>query len=115
MRIIGFDLGDGESAVSILTSDSVLHPRMFDFGGTKSILTAVGLLSGEIVIGDAAYLSEGVAGLCVRFKSRFLSDRETDYDVERFARGVLGALLRERLDHAHAVDVFLHMTGKFGE
>ncbi len=105
MRTIGFDLGDGESAVALLAQDSALQPRMFDFGGTHSVLSAVGLLDGEIVIGDAAYLAEGVQSLCVRFKSRFLDDKEAAFDLERFARGVLDALVRAgvSLDDAQVI------------
>lgn len=97
MLTIGFDLGDGESAVALLPHDSALEPRMFDFGGTHSVLSAVGLLGGEIVIGDVAYLTEGVQSLCVRFKSRYLDDPEAAFDVERFARGVLDALVRAQV------------------
>ena len=38
MKILGFDLGDGESAVAVLDADSTVEPRMLPLLGRTSLL-----------------------------------------------------------------------------
>ena len=59
MRMLGFDLGDGESAVTLLDDTSTIEPRSIPLCGRASILTAVGLKDGQIVIGEEASVSSG--------------------------------------------------------
>ena len=54
MKILGFDLGDGESAVTLLDSSSTIEPRVLPLQGRTSILSAVGTQNGRIVVGDEA-------------------------------------------------------------
>ena len=70
MKILGFDLGDGESAVTLLDEDSTVEPRVIPLCGKMSLLSAVGVKGGRIVIGEAASVMDGAAEAKVRFKSR---------------------------------------------
>ena len=54
MKILGFDLGDGESAVTLLDEDSTVEPRVLPLCGRNSLLSAVGVKNGRIVIGEEA-------------------------------------------------------------
>ena len=74
MKILGFDLGDGESAVTLLDEDSTVEPRVIPLCGKTSLLSAVGVKNGRIVIGEAASVMDGAAEAKVRFKSRYLVD-----------------------------------------
>ena len=46
MKILGFDLGDGESAVTLLDEDSTVEPRVIPLCGKTSLLSAVGIKGG---------------------------------------------------------------------
>lgn len=89
MRYIGFDMGDGESAVASLENGSGIEPLILPVCGSKSLLSAVGLIGGEIVVGERAYTDALADGLSVRFKSRFTTDASSYEDVVRFVRGVM--------------------------
>ena len=92
MRYIGFDMGDGESAVAAFEPGSVIEPQILPLCGVKSLLSAVGTLMGEIVIGERAYTDALADNLSVRFKSRFTTDPASYEDIVRFARGILHEL-----------------------
>ena len=92
MRYIGFDMGDGESAVAAFEHGSLIEPVILPVCGSASLLSAVGLLSGEIVVGDRALTDALAQELSVRFKSRFTTDPASYEDVVRFVRGVLSDL-----------------------
>lgn len=89
MKYIGFDLGDGESAVAAFEHGSGIEPVILPVCGAKSLLSAVGMLNGEIVLGERAYTDALADGLSVRFKSRFTTDASSGADLSRFVRGVL--------------------------
>ena len=95
MKIIGFDLGDGESAVALLDEDSTVEPRMLPIGGRASVLSAVGTKEGRIVVGEEANVLSGAKDAKVRFKSRFLTDPDAAGDVRMFAQGVMNQLLHQ--------------------
>jgi len=95
VKIIGFDLGDGESAVALLDSDSTVEPRMLPIGGRASVLSAVGTKDGRIVVGEEASVLAGARDAKVRFKSRFLTDPDASGDVRMFAQGVMNQLLHQ--------------------
>ena len=92
MRYIGFDMGDGESAVAIFQQGSGIEPIIQSIGGSRSLLSAVGRVHGEIVVGEQAYTDALSEGLSVRFKSRFTHDTGSYEDIVFFAKGVLRAL-----------------------
>lgn len=92
MRYIGFDMGDGESAVAAFEPGSVIEPQIIPLCGVKSLLSAVGTLMGEIVIGERAYTDALADNLSVRFKSRFTTDPASYEDIVRFVRGILREL-----------------------
>ncbi len=95
MKILGFDLGDGESAVTLLSEDSTVEPRVIPIHGKSSILSAVGLKDGRIVVGEEASVLAGAQDVRVRFKSRYLVDTQAAGDVRLFAQGVMNELMRE--------------------
>lgn len=93
MRYIGFDMGDGESAVAVFEQGSGIEPIIQPIAGSKSLLSAVGKVHGEIVVGERAYTDALAEDLSVRFKSRFTFDAGSYDTVVMFARGVRNALL----------------------
>jgi len=95
VKIIGFDLGDGESAVALLDGDSTVEPRMLPICGRASVLSAVGTKDGRIVVGEEASVLSGATDAKVRFKSRFLTDPDAAGDVRMFAQGVMNQLLHQ--------------------
>lgn len=95
MKIIGFDLGDGESAVALLDANSTVEPRMLPIHGRASVLSAVGTKEGRIVVGEEASVLSGAQDARVRFKSRFLTDPDAAGDVRLFAQGVMNQLLHQ--------------------
>ena len=95
MKILGFDLGDGESAVTLLSGDSTVEPRVIMLQGRSSILSAVGTQNGRIVVGEEASVLAGTQDAKVRFKSRYLVDPGASGDVRLFAQGVMSLLLHE--------------------
>ena len=95
MKVLGFDLGDGESAVTLLDSDSTVEPRVLPIGGRTSILSAVGMRDGRIVVGEEASVLSGAQDVKVRFKSRYLTDMSAAADVRLFAQGVMNELTRQ--------------------
>lgn len=97
MRYIGFDMGDGESAVAAFERGSTIEPVIYPVCGAKSLLSAVGMRNGEIVIGERAYTDALADNLSVRFKSRFTSDPASYDDVVNFVRGIL----RDLMDSGH--------------
>ena len=93
MRYIGFDMGDGESAVAAFEQGSSIEPIILPLCGVRSLLSAVGMREGEIVIGERAYTDALAEQLSVRFKSRFSHDLSGAEDISRFVRGVLRDLI----------------------
>lgn len=89
MRYIGFDVGDGESAIAAFEQGSGIEPVILPVGGSRSFLSAVGMLNGEIVVGERAYTDALADGLSVRFKSRFTYDPVRNEDIVRFVRGTV--------------------------
>lgn len=94
MIYVGIDIGDGESAVTVLTDDSVIEPVVQTLGYTKSMISVVGSLNGEVLIGEKALLEQNIQNLRARFKSRFLTSPVAADDVRRFAVGLRQLLLQ---------------------
>ena len=92
MRYIGFDMGDGESAVAVYEHGSGIEPVIAPIHGSRSLLSAVGQIGDEVIIGEQAYTSALAEGLSVRFKSRFTDDPQSYDTIARFVRGVVHAL-----------------------
>ena len=97
MRYIGFDIGDGESAVAAFEQGSGIEPIILPVTGCGSVLSAVGRIGNEIVIGDRAYTDELADGLSVRFKSRFTFDTTANNDIVCFVKGILQDLRQNSL------------------
>ncbi|MBP3648299.1 MAG: Hsp70 family protein [Clostridia bacterium] len=97
MRYIGFDIGDGESAVAAFEQGSGIEPIIMPVAGCGSVLSAVGFIGNEIVIGDRAYTDELADGLSVRFKSRFTFDTTVNNDIISFVKGILRDLQQNDL------------------
>lgn len=90
---IGIDIGDGETAVAVLTEHAV-SPLMVALGyKNPSILSAFGFdKENKPVIGENVVLSDKMTGQTVRFKSRFLIDTSAGTDLLHFAQGLAKAL-----------------------
>ena len=99
MRYIGFDVGDGESAIAAFEQGSGIEPVILPVGGSRSCVSAVGMLNGEIVVGERAYTDALADGLSVRFKSRFTYDPARNEDIVRFVRGTVRDLQENGLLH----------------
>lgn len=93
MKILGFDLGDGESAVTLLDGESTVEPRVLPLCGRTSMISAVATRDGRIVVGEEASVLSGALDAQVRFKSRYLTDPQAASAVRAFAQGVMGLLL----------------------
>ncbi len=92
--ILGFDLGDGESCAALLDEQSAIEPRVIPLMGQLSIISAVGVSKGRIVIGDEASVHRDTEDARVRFKSRYLTDPTAASDVRAFAQGVAAEIMR---------------------
>ena len=97
MRYIGFDIGDGESAVAAFEQGSGIEPIILPVAGSGSFLSAVGKIGGEIVIGEKVYTEELAEGLSVRFKSRFTYDPSVHSDIINFVVGAIKDLRQSGL------------------
>lgn len=98
MKYIGIDIGDGESAVSVLQEDSVVEPVIQPIDGRGSILSVVGMAGTDIRIGEKALIDRKVIHLRSRFKSRYLTTLDAERDIERFASGLRRELTEEDED-----------------
>lgn len=85
MKYIGIDIGDGESAVTVVESEGVMLPNVIMLGSKQSIRSIVGKLDGKPVIGDAVMLNRNVTDRSARFKSRFLTDEKSHEYIRLFA------------------------------
>lgn len=89
----GFDLGDAESAIAKLKKGQDTLPRILPVAGAESFITAYAtLLSGEVLIGESACYRADARSRKIRFKSRYLTDRESEGDIRIFATKVLSEL-----------------------
>lgn len=95
-EFLGVDMGDGESAVSWMRSDTQTEPQMLEICGSKSIITALGQLKdGRSVIGEEACQIADPAALQLRFKSKYLkATEEVSEYIEKFARAMVDELKR---------------------
>ncbi len=94
-RFFGFDLGDAESAVCVLPKEGAKEPQMLTIREAQSFITAYArLLDQELIIGEGACYHPGATERKLRFKSHFLTDRESEADIRCFAAGVLGELYK---------------------
>ena len=92
-RFFGFDLGDAESAVSLLSDPEQTVPEELTVAGVRSFVTACAVTpEGGLLIGEQACYAAGVSRRALRFKSRFLTDPASASEVRSFAAGVLGEL-----------------------
>ena len=92
-RYFGFDLGDAESAIARLEEKDKKAPEIIRIKDAQSFITAYArLVDGELLIGESACYNTNAVHRSVRFKSRFLTDPETEKDVRMFAAGVLSEL-----------------------
>ncbi|NLI22436.1 MAG: Hsp70 family protein [Clostridiales bacterium] len=74
---LGFDIGDGESCVTLLTGTTSVAPRPIPLGGGNSFLSAVAVSDdGKIVIGENAVMDASAKQKHIRFKSRYREDRD---------------------------------------
>lgn len=88
-EIIGFDLGHGESAVTIATTWALTEPQVLDVQGRKSMITAVALHpSRGVLIGEDAYTAKNLQNLRIRFKSAHLDQPAVREPIRLFAEKI---------------------------
>ena len=81
-RFYGFDLGDAESAVARLNKESHEAPEILSVADAKSFITAYALTKdGQLLVGEKACYEPNVSERKLRFKSRFLTDKNSKKDV----------------------------------
>lgn len=89
----GFDLGDAESALARLDGIKDKEPEILKVRGQGSFVTSYAVMpDGTLLVGEEACYAAGAVRRKLRFKSAFLTDRESNRYVETFAKGVLGEL-----------------------
>ena len=88
MKYVGIDIGDGESAVTVVSESGAILPSVIMLGNVKSIRSVVGTLNGKPVVGDQVVLNHAVTERSARFKSKFLFEKEARDDLRRFAAGL---------------------------
>ncbi len=92
-KYYGFDLGDAESAISVLLKEQKTPPDIIPVRNAGSFVTAYAAMSdGQLLIGENACYASGAVRRKLRFKSRFLTDSSSEGDIRSFAAGVLGEL-----------------------
>ena len=92
-KFYGFDLGDAESAVSLLRKENQDEPEVLSVADARSFITAYALKKdGELIVGERACYEPDVSLRRLHFKSRFLTDNDAQKDIRSFAGGVLGEL-----------------------
>ena len=95
-KFYGFDLGDAESAVARLGRKDEGVPEVLPVREAASFITAYAQqANGELLIGESACYDTAAVRRGLRFKSRFLTDPQSEKDIRRFASGVLGELYAE--------------------
>ncbi len=100
-ELFGFDLGDGESAVAWAREGSKSEPQLIEIAGRKSVLTAYGEHPEMgALIGEQAYLA-GANELFLRFKSKFLTDRD---GASRLLRKFIEAVKAELMKSGKLTD-----------
>lgn len=93
----GFDLGHGETAVSLSGSSARVEARNLQLvrGGAQVIPTVVALgPGGETLIGDAALLNSDATELRAAFKHPDVTRADVREPVIRFVRGVMDEMAR---------------------
>lgn len=95
LEIIGFDLGHGETAICRTMLASTAEPEVIDIEGKPSIITAVGMVNGEIAIGEKAYLSRNAQDLSILFKDYHFDNPKVCNSIQNFVKGCLKILRDE--------------------
>ena len=114
----GFDLGDGESAVTWMRAGRRTEPQLVELRGRKSIITALGKHPERgTLIGEEACQMNGLEWVCVRFKRKYLTDPEgTGALIEQFARTVLEILRADgRIDDIDKACFFIGCPSGWSE
>ena len=92
-RYFGFDLGDAESAIARLGREEHTEPEVLPIKDSRSLVTAYARMhDGQLLIGEGACYNTNAIERSVRFKSRYLTDPQSERDIRCFAAGVLSEL-----------------------
>jgi hypothetical protein len=95
-EIIGFDLGHGESAVTIAITRAITEPQVLDIQGRKSMITAVAFHpSRGVLIGEDAYTAKNLDNLRIRFKSAHLEQPGVREPIRLFAEKIYRILVAD--------------------
>lgn len=97
-EIIGFDLGHGETALSVAAVASITEPQVLEVQSKRSFITAVAVHPKRgVIIGEDAYTARNLESLKVRFKSSRLERPEVREPIRLFVGKVLETLRSRKL------------------
>ena len=92
LEFVGFDLGHGESAVTLAKSGSNTEPAVVEMAGNKVTITAVGVEeSGRVRIGEGAL--DHCKEAYIRFKGRDFSNPNTKVPLKLFSKEIISNLI----------------------
>ena len=96
-EIIGFDLGHGESALTIAAASATTEPQVLDVqGDRKSIITAAAQHPKRgVLIGEDAYTARNLESLRIHFKNPHLERLDVREPIKLFAKKIVEILLRD--------------------
>ncbi len=97
-EIIGFDLGHGESALTLAKVAATTEPQVLDIQPSASFPTAVALHPQRgVIIGEDAFAARNLENLQLAFKSEVLSNPERRTAIQSFVSKVLELLNSQKL------------------
>jgi len=107
-EIIGFDLGHGESALTLAMVDAKTEPQVLDVQSRKSFISAVAVHPKRgVIIGEEAYTARSLDTLKIRFKSADLENPAVREPIRLFVTKILDLLQQNGLirgqGHSHFV------------
>jgi hypothetical protein len=107
-EIIGFDLGHGESALTIATVSAITEPQVLDIQNQRSFITAVATHPKRgILIGEEAYIAKNLETLYVSFKSAELDSPQVRQPIKLFVSQILTLLLQNDMIRGGEKSLFI--------
>ncbi|PHR61603.1 MAG: hypothetical protein COA43_02405 [Robiginitomaculum sp.] len=100
LEFIGYDLGHGETAVGRAYSGSAREPEILEHMGERSFVTAIAKGKSGVRIGaqavNLAAIGDKKDKVWVKFKSRDVTDAETQIPTQLFTKTLFGDLAKEK-------------------
>lgn len=107
-EIIGFDLGHGESALTLATVSAITEPQVLDIQNQRSFITAVATHPKRgVLIGEEAYAAKNLETLHVGFKSAELDNPQVRQPIKLFVSQILALLLQNDMIRGGEKSLFI--------